>query len=133
MQTDAEDRKRLTREFFETVASRDLDAIFARMTPEPAWAFFAQRRNGVEGVQSILRAASELYLPGSMERDWTAMYADGEVVIAQTTLRAKTFKGEDYENHYVLFVHFEGDRVALVEEYMDTAYGNEKFSGWQES
>ncbi|MCH2173797.1 nuclear transport factor 2 family protein [Myxococcota bacterium] len=130
---DAEERKRLTREFFDLVATRDVDAILARMTPEPAWAFFAQRREGVEGVRSILRAASELYQPGSMERDWTGMYVDGDVVIAQTTMRAQTFKGEDYENHYVLFVHFEGERVALVEEYMDTAYGNEKFSGWQES
>ena len=27
----------------------------------------------------------------------------------------------------------EGDRLARGEESMDTAYGNEKFAGWQES
>jgi ketosteroid isomerase-like protein len=31
-----------------------------------------------------------------------------------------------------MFVHFEGDRVSKVEEYLDTAYANEKFSGWEE-
>ena len=31
-----------------------------------------------------------------------------------------------------MFVHFEGDRVAKVEEYLDTAYANEKFAGWEE-
>ena len=80
-----------------------------------------------------MKAASELYRAGSMERTFTGEYVDGDTAIFQTTMRAVTFKGEPYENHYVMFIHFEGDKVAKVDEYMDTAYGNEKFEGWSPS
>ena len=129
----AETKKQLVRDFYDVMNSRDVEKILACMTPNPTWCFFAQERVGVEGVKSILKAADELYEPGSNERTYRGMYVDGDVVIAQMTMRATTFKGEAYENEYVMFVHLEGDKIAKVEEYMDTAYGNEKFSGWSES
>ena len=135
MSTTADDRKRLALEFLDVLATRDVDAVLARMTDPPAWAFFAQAFPGAEGVRAIVKASSELYKEGSHQRTIHAVYADGETdtVIVKTSLRAKTFRGEDYENLYIMIVHFEGDQIRLVEEFMDTAYGNEKFAGWEMS
>jgi len=130
---DAEARKRLALEFLETMASRDPEQVLAKMTSAPSWAFFAQQFKGAEGVRTILAAAYELYEPGSQDRDIDAIYCDGDTVIIKTTMRARTFKGEDYENIYIMIVHFEGEKIRHVEEFMDTAYGNEKFSGWEMS
>ncbi len=118
------------KQFFEVFAERDPDAILSRMTDDPTWVFWGRPRQGTEGVLSILRASTQLYQPGSTSRTYQGAYAAGEVVILQSTLRATTFKEEPYENRYVMFVHFEGDKVAKVEEYLDTAYANEKFEGW---
>ena len=121
----------LAKEFFEVFATRDPDAILSHMTPDPTWVFWGMPRHGTEGVLSIVKAASELYQPNSMSRTYQGAYEDGDVAILQSTIRAITFKGEDYENRYVMFVHFEDDKVSKVEEYLDTAYANEKFSGWE--
>ena len=128
-----DERKQLALDFLATLATRDVDAVLDRMTEEPSWAFFAQAFPGKDGVRAILKAAYELYQPGSQERDINAVYRDGDVVIIKTTMRATTFKGEDYENLYIMIVHFEGDRVRHVEEFMDTAYGDSKFEGWEMS
>jgi len=125
-------RSELAKAFMEVFATRDADAILSRMTDDPTWVFWGRPRHGREGVLSILKAACELYEENSMSRSYQGAYEDGDVAILQSTLRARTFKGEDYENRYVMFVHFEGDRVSKVEEYLDTAYANEKFSGWEE-
>lgn len=129
---DAEAKKALVREFFDCIATRDIDAILARMTDDPCWVYWGEPRPGREGVISIVKAASELYQPGSTARSYQGEYVDGDVVIAQTTMTATTFKGELYENRYVTFTHLEGDKVAKVEEYLDTAYAAEKFAGWSE-
>jgi ketosteroid isomerase-like protein len=129
----AERKKQLVREFFDLFATRDGDAILARMTDDPTWEYWGQPRRGHEGVLSILKASCELYREGSTRREYQAQYVDGNTVISQSTMSAVTFKGEDYENRYITFVHLEGDKVARVEEYLDSAYANEKFSGWEES
>jgi ketosteroid isomerase-like protein len=125
-------RTALAKEFMEVFATRNADAVMARMTDDPTWVFWGSPRHGSEGVLSILKAASELYQPDSMTRSYQGEYEDGDVAILQSTLCATTFKGEDYENRYVMFVHFDGDKVSKVEEYLDTAYANSKFSGWEE-
>ena len=84
-----------------------------------------------DGVRAIHRASKELYREGSHDRRIDGLWVDGDTVLVKTTLRARTFKDEDYENLYMMILHFEGDRIALVEEMMDTAYANEKFAGWQ--
>ena len=128
---DSEALEQLAREFLDVFATRDADAILARMTPEPCWVFWGRPRHGVEGVLSILEAATQLYLPDSTSRTYQGVYVAGNVVILQTTLSATTFKNEPYENRYVMFVHFEGDKISKVEEYLDTAYADEAFAGWE--
>lgn len=130
MTTDPERLETLAREFLDVFATRDPDAILARMTPDPCWVFWGQPRPGREGVLAILDAATQLYLPDSTTRSYQGVYVSGNVVILQSTLTATTFKHEPYENRYVIFVHFAGDKVSKVEEYLDTAYANRAFEGW---
>ena len=136
MPIEDQERRQLALELLDALATGDPERVLERMSEDPAWGFFAQRFPGAEGVRSIVRAASELYEAGSQSRDILAVYVDGPVVILKTSMRARTFKGEEYENLYVLFVHFDGEssrKVRLVEEFMDTAYGDAKFNGWEMS
>jgi ketosteroid isomerase-like protein len=128
---DKEAKKALVRRFFDTFSTRDADAVLALMVENPTWSFFNRPFPGRDGVRGILRASSELYREGSHRRTWLAQYVDGDTVISQMKLEAVTFKGEVYENFYVQIVHLDGDKVARVEEYMDTAYGDAKFAGWK--
>ena len=136
MPIEPQERQRLALELLDSIATGDAEQVLARMNDEPAWGFFAQRFPGAEGVRSIVKASSELYEAGSQTREILDVYCDGPTVIIKTSMRARTFKGEDYENLYVMFIHFDGEssrQVRLVEEFMDTAYGDAKFSGWEMS
>ena len=44
---EAERRKALAREFLDVFATRDADAILARMTEDPCWVFWGEPRPGV--------------------------------------------------------------------------------------
>lgn len=127
----ASNRKRIALDFLDILATRDVDKVLTAMTPEPSWGFFAQRFAGAEGVRAIVKASDELYQLGSQKRVIDAVYCDGDTVIIKTTMRAKTFKDEDYENLYIMIIHLDGEKVSLIEEFMDTGYANEKFSGWE--
>jgi ketosteroid isomerase-like protein len=48
-------------------------------------------------------------------------------VISQITVRGTTQKGEEYQNYYLILCTFEGDKIAKMQEYMDSAYANAKF------
>lgn len=51
------------------------------------------------------------------------IYADGDVVIVESRLRATLANGRHYDNDYCFVFELEGGRVKLMREYMDTAKG----------
>ncbi|MFK7895238.1 MAG: nuclear transport factor 2 family protein [Myxococcota bacterium] len=126
------DRKSLAHEFLNVLGSGDAKATLSLMTCDPSWAFWGIERPGTDGVRSIIAAARSLYKEGSKSWIFEGEYESGDTVIMQATLKATTFKGEAYENQYIFFIHFEGDKVARVQEASDTAYIEEKFAGWSE-
>ena len=130
---DAAALKQRALDYLDTFSTRDPDQILPLMIADPEWRFFGQRFHGSDGVRAIIKASAELYQEGSTEREIEGVFADGDTVVVQSTLRATTFKGEPYENYYVMFIRFEGALVRRVDEYLDTAYANEKFSGWEMS
>jgi ketosteroid isomerase-like protein len=51
------------------------------------------------------------------------IYADGDVVIVESRLRATLANGRHYDNDYCFAFELEDGRVTLMREYMDTAKG----------
>ncbi len=123
---DHDSKKRLVRDFLEGFATAEPEALLARMTATPSWSVFAHAYSGRDGLLTLRGLAAQLY-PNGTAREYHRQYVDGDTVISQLTVRATLADGQPYENRYAIFVHFEGDKVARVEEYLDTAYANKRF------
>ncbi len=54
------------------------------------------------------------------------MVAEGDQVCVQLVVRARTAKGEDYENHYHFAFRLRGGKICAVKEYLDTLYAQRK-------
>ena len=119
------DRKQLVREFLEILHSGDADGALARATQEPKLFIF---NNEVPDGFRMLAGIIPSMFDKPPTREYTAQYEDGNTVISRITIRGTTKRGEDYQNYYLFITEFEGDKVASMTEYMDSAYANQKFA-----
>jgi ketosteroid isomerase-like protein len=122
---DAEKGKRLVREFLNVLHSGDADGALALATDSPKLFIF---NNEVPDGFRMLAGIIPSMFDGLPTREFTAQYVDGNTVISRITIRGKTKRGEEYQNYYTFFMEFEGDKVASMTEYMDSAYANQKFA-----
>jgi ketosteroid isomerase-like protein len=122
---DAEKGKRLVREFLNVLHSGDADGALALATEHPKLFIF---NNEVPDGFRMLAGIIPSMFDGLPTREFTAQYVDGDTVISQITIRGKTKGGEEYQNYYTFIVKFVGDKVASMQEYMDSAYANAKFA-----
>lgn len=58
---------------------------------------------------------------GSVE--FLGIHADGQTVIVEERMQATLANGRHYDNAYCFVFVLEGERIALVREYMDTTRG----------
>ena len=115
--------------FMDAMAARDLDAMKRHLVDEPVWRVLHSEHRGMAGVEWILNAASNLYRSETLEREIQAVVADDDRVVVQSILRGQTAAGDDYENYYVFIAEMTDGRIAVIWEYLNTAYANEKFAG----
>jgi ketosteroid isomerase-like protein len=119
------DKKALVREFLEILHSGDAQGALARAVKDPKLFIF---NNEVPDGFRILAGVTPSIFENAPAREYTAQYQDGDTVISQVTIRGTTKRGEEYQNYYVFIVKFEGDKVASMTEYLDSAYANGKFA-----
>jgi len=119
------DRKTLVREFLELLHSGNADGAIARTTGNPSFLVFNNEIPG--GLRAFSAMVPALFKDGP-RREYTAQYVDGDTVVSQITIRGTTNKNEQYENYYLIICHFAGDKISKIQEYMDTAYANQKFA-----
>jgi ketosteroid isomerase-like protein len=124
---DNDRKKALVREWLETAQSGDADGALARMTDDPAFVIFNNALPGKEGIRGFCGMVTTLFT-APPTREFTAQYVDGDTVISQMTVRGNTKKNELYENYYVVIAHLVGDKIAKIQEYMDSAYAGAKFA-----
>ena len=121
----AEDKKRLVREFLEILHSGDVDGALKRTTANPKLLIFnGEMPNGFQMLGGMIPA---LFASGPT-REYTAQWVDGNTVLSAITIRGDTKGGDKYENAYLIICTFEGDKIAVMQEYMDSAYANTKFA-----
>jgi ketosteroid isomerase-like protein len=121
---DAEKGKALVREFLDVLHSGDIDGALARTTAEPVLMIF---NNVIPDGFRMLAGMVPALFDGPPTREYTAQFVDGDTVLSQITIRGTTKKGEEYQNYYLIICAFEGDKIAKMQEYIDSAYANAKF------
>ncbi len=121
---DAEHGKALVREFLDVLHSGDIDGALARTTQEPVLMIF---NNVIPDGFRMLAGMVPALFDGPPTREYTAQFVDGDTVLSQITIRGTTKKGEEYQNYYLIICTFEGDKIAKMQEYIDSAYANAKF------
>jgi ketosteroid isomerase-like protein len=119
------DKKTLVRDFLQILHSGDADGALARATASPKLFIF---NNEVPDGFRMLAGIIPSMFDKPPTREFTAQYVDGNTVISRITIRGTTKGGEEYQNYYIFIMEFEGDKVASMTEYMDSAYANAKFA-----
>ena len=73
-------------------------------------------------IDEFLAGALGNYEPGSIRLEITAIVADGDRAVVELTSRARTRRGEPYENFCIGAFMVRDGKIQAVREYMDTAY-----------
>ena len=73
-------------------------------------------------IDDFLAGALGNYEPGSIRLEITAIVADGDRAAVEWTSRARTLRGEPYENFCIGAFTVRDGKIQAVREYMDTAY-----------
>jgi hypothetical protein len=75
-------------------------------------------------LNDFLGTAMSYYQPGSVSLEITRIVAEGEHAVMEWTSRARTTRGESYENHCIGVFTVRDGRIVRVREYMDTLYAH---------
>jgi ketosteroid isomerase-like protein len=128
------ENRALVREYFARLASGD-----ARL-PElladdlvwwiPPGSKLGGTLRGKPAVLELMGRAFSFFAPGEAPRiEIGRMIAEDAWVCVQFQIRARTAQGREYHNHYNLVFELRQGQIARVEEYVDTAYANERLIG----
>jgi ketosteroid isomerase-like protein len=123
------DKKQLAREFLELLYSGDANGALARAVERPKLLNFnTEVENGFRVLASAMRAIYN----GPASRDYTAQYVDGDTVINQITISGMTRQHFEYRNYYLVIIKLDGEKVASMQVYLDSAYANAKLAPFRQ-
>jgi ketosteroid isomerase-like protein len=81
------------------------------------------RHDGKEAVvRDFLPDAMSLYDMSAWEFDGEVIAADGDVVVVEWIVKAKSARGREYENRYCVVLTIRDGKLRHVREYTDTRY-----------
>ena len=116
----------------EAIEAGDQEAIEALFLPDGRWGI---PKGAPESVAGTHRGAAKIaeMMVGAIDQSFVASSVDwrpglvvgeGDVVMLEANLRAKTPEGEVYDNHYVFVAEFDpqSGRIAELREHVDTSY-----------
>ena len=105
--------------------AEDARWVIPRSAPEP----FAGTHRGKRKIAGMMvNAVAEVFEAGSQRFDVLLMVEDGDVVVAEANITARTPAGEVYDNFYVFIFEFEDGRVRELREHVDTIYAANFFA-----
>ena len=126
MRTDA---KEVVRRYLDALLAGDLEAIRECFSEDAVWTMLADLpiagpwhgRDRI--VDDFLTAVgAELFEAGSHEFEFPTLIGEGDTVVLEWRVRARTAAGADYDNRYCgIFVVRDG-RIGEVREYLDSGY-----------
>ena len=121
------------------IEASDREAIEAKFLPDGRWVIPKGAPEAVAGTHRGAKKIAEMMvgaIDGSFDRnavDWRPglIMAEGDAVMLEANLRAKTQAGDLYDNHYVFVAEFDpaSGRIAELREHVDTSYAAGFFGG----
>ena len=115
-------------DFFRDFWAVDLDAAFARLTPDARFLLMpsvAPERDtdARTALRQIVETMFSAFDPDDgLKCTVTGIVAEGDEVAMEYTARARTRTGLRYENYYAAHMTFRDGRIAVLRTYADTKY-----------
>jgi ketosteroid isomerase-like protein len=131
------EHKRSFEAFFAALGRADREALRALVTDDLVWvvprsaiAPYAGRHEGAERILDLmLAAAGATFEPGSQHSEATLLVGEGDVVVGEVHMRARSRRGSTYDNWYCFLMEFRGGRIREIREHVDTAHAVRFFAG----
>jgi ketosteroid isomerase-like protein len=121
--------KQVVRRYLDALVAGDLDTIRDSFAEDAVWTIYgdlpiAGPWRGREAIvdEFLVAAAGALYEPGSIEFAFPTLIGEGDTVVLEWRVRARTAAGADYANAYCGLFTVRAGRIAEVREYLDTQY-----------
>jgi ketosteroid isomerase-like protein len=120
---------------WQAFASRDPDRIREVLTEDAAWLAPADNATQValglppdlletrDGIIAFLTQHFRRLFPDGAQFDFTKVIAEGDAIMFEQRVRARTVNGRDYDNRYCWIFEMDGPRARQIREYMDTHAG----------
>jgi len=126
--TDSQDTRAVVERYVAAVEAGDGTTIRELFAETATWHLFGDMpmsgtwRGRDTILDEFLAGALGNYEPGSIRLEITAMVADGDRAVVEWTSRARTLRGEPYENFCIGAFTVRDGKIQAVREYMDTGY-----------
>ena len=122
--------------FFDSISAGDEAALCEMLTEDARWViprsapepFAGTHRGNRKIARMMVQSVAETFEPGSQQFDVLLMVEDGDVVVAEANIKARTPAGEVYDNFYVFIFEFENGRIRELREHVDTIYAANFFA-----
>jgi ketosteroid isomerase-like protein len=127
-------RKDIVVRLLTAIAERDRASASRCVADDVTW--WVPQSAGARGLDRPLQGREQVlellcgesrYEVGTMVWEHHQLFFDVDFVIAQSSLRATTRSGRDYENQYALLYRFDGLLIEEAWEHTDTAYAFSRF------
>ena len=127
--------KRLAFRFFEALGRGDRAALRALVHDDFRWVvpsgavLHAGVHEGAEAVfDAMFAAVGDAFVPGSQRTTFETVVAEGDTVMCEARVRARSPDGRDYDNGYVFVFVARDGRLTELREHVDTRYAAEFFA-----
>jgi ketosteroid isomerase-like protein len=127
-----DENKRTLVALLEAIEACDREAIEGLFLPDGGWGIpkgapesvAGTHRGGAKIAEMMVGAIDQSFVGSSVDWRPGLMVGEGDVVMLEANLRAKTPEGETYDNHYVFVAEFDpqSGRIAELREHVDTSY-----------
>jgi ketosteroid isomerase-like protein len=128
--------KQVVRRYLDALVAGDLETIRDSFAADAVWTIhgdlpIAGPWRGRDAIvdEFLVAAAGTLYEPGSVEFEFPTLIGEGDTVVLEWRVRARTAAGADYANAYCGLFRVRHGRIAEVREYLDTDYAAKTLFG----
>jgi ketosteroid isomerase-like protein len=114
-------------------AASDVEAIAALLTDDAEWRLPVSTTFGpFEGRDVVAKAlaggvSGSLFDASTIRRDVHKIVVEGDTAVVQQRLTATTLQGREYVNEYCWVYTCRDNKIALLQEYVDTLHAGRVF------
>ena len=126
-----EGNKKIVTEFFRIFSSGDVSGALEMLTADSTWEIVGKPHlfpfAGKWPKEEFRKSLDTLpqHMPGGVTMTPKFMIGEGDWVAAEVESLAHHVSGKIYNNRYGYFIRIEGDKIASIQEHLDTSHAIE--------